>query len=76
MKDIYILEHIIEQEDSEEIKFIGVFSSIIEAKTAISFLKNKKGFVDYPIDYFQISKETINNYGWKEGFIKWEDSFD
>jgi hypothetical protein len=74
MDIVYILEHVYEVDDIDEIKFIGVFSSEEKAKLAIDKLKNIKGFKDFPVECFQISENIIDNIGWQEGFIKWVDA--
>ena len=73
MSKVYILEHIYEADDIEEIKFIGVFSLKTKAESAIEFLSKKPGFIDHPLDCFQISEEKLDEYEWKEGFISWEE---
>lgn len=72
--DIYILEHVYEVDEVDEIKFIGAFSTFDNANSAIENLKKLPGFQNYPVDCFQISKITVDDYGWKEGFVKWEDA--
>ncbi len=74
MKVVYILEHIYELEEVDQIKFIGVFSSYENAELAIDKLKGLPGFKNFPIECFQISENIIDNIGWPEGFIKWEDA--
>lgn len=74
MKTVYILEHIYEFEEKDEIKFIGVFSSKENATKAINKLIKINGFKDYPIDCFQISENLVDKINWEEGFIKWEDA--
>lgn len=72
MSKVYILEHIYEADDIEEIKFIGVFSLKTKAESAIEFLSEKQGFRDHALDCFQISEAKLDEYEWKEGFISWE----
>lgn len=74
MKKVYILEHVYEVNEIEEIKFIGVFSSIENAKNAINELKNMQGFISLPIECFKIEGCLLDRFEWKEGFIKWEES--
>lgn len=73
MSKVYILEHIYEADEIEEIKFIGVFSLKTEAESAIEFLSEKQGFIDHPLDCFKISEAKLDEYEWKEGFISWEE---
>lgn len=72
--NLYIVEHIYEKDGEEEIKFIGVFSSLKRANDAISKLIEQPGFKDYPASCFQISKDKLNTYEWSEGFISWKDA--
>lgn len=64
---VYIVEHVIE-EPEEEIKYIGVFSTLQKAKQAVNLLRNKVGFNQYPDNFFKIHKEVLNRIGWQEGF--------
>jgi len=54
--------------DEEETKFIGIYSSEIEAEKAITKLKLKSGFKDRPND-FKINKIEINRTEWTDGYI-------
>ncbi len=74
MNYVFMLEHVYEVGEKEEIKFIGVFSSESKAKEAIRELIPKKGFSEHPETCFVISKSKIDEFGWKEGFINWEDA--
>jgi hypothetical protein len=73
MNEVYILEHVYESDEIDEIKFIGVFRLESSAKLAVEFLRDKPGFKDHSIDCFQISEVKLDKYEWKEGFISWED---
>jgi len=59
MKEVFVLEHIYEINNSEEIKFIGIYSSEQKAKNAIEELKSQPGFKDRP-NNFCINKEQID----------------
>lgn len=74
MEKVYILEHIYEENEIEEIKFIGVFSSSEKAQSVINELSSFPGFNKYPIECFQISEEKIDHYEWKDGFISWDEA--
>jgi len=65
---------------SENVKFIGVYSSYEEAESAVARLKSQPGFRDYPeiIDMvkeeeyrsgFTIDSYKLNEDNWREGFI-------
>ena len=73
---VYILEHVYEKDETEEIKFIGVFSTSSKAKEVIKSLKEMPGFNKHPIKCFQISAAKIDEYEWKEGFISWDEAME
>lgn len=74
MDVVYILEHVYEINDQDEVKHIGVFSSEEKAQKVIKELEKLPGFKKYPLDCFIISKTKIDEYEWKEGFITWEEA--
>jgi hypothetical protein len=66
---VFCMWHIRASADEEEdVKFIGVFSTEIEAAQAKQLLLSKPGFADHP-DGFQIEKYPIGKVHWEEGFI-------
>ena len=67
MNIVYVLQHLREDELSEDVKFIGVFSSKVKADSAIMELKCQPGFKDYP-DGFSVDEYTVDELEWKEGF--------
>ena len=71
METVFIVEHERPENDDrwEDVKFIGVFSSKATAETAVEKLREQPGFRDYP-DASLIEEWTIDQYGWKEGFIE------
>ena len=69
MEYVYKVDHVYEIENSEEIKFIGIFSSIEKANEVIKNLILQPGFKNHSIETFQISKIKIDRIGWAEGFI-------
>ena len=71
MKYVYLLEHSYELNDSEESKFIGIYSNEQLAEKAITKLKEESGFKDRPND-FHICKVEINKTEWNEGFVTLE----
>jgi len=71
MEYVYLLQHSYEQNEIEEIKTIGVYSTEDLANTVIEKYKNLPGFKDYP-DGFNIDKYKMNSNSWEEGFIKWD----
>jgi hypothetical protein len=75
-KKIYIVEHVYEKDEEEEIKYIGVFSSRKKAEEAVDILFEKPGFINHPKSCFQISEGKLNRYGWVDGFTSWQDAID
>lgn len=70
MKNVYVLQH----ENKEDIKFIGIYSSEDKAERAVAKLSKLPGFENSPNivndgDGFYIDKYDINETHWKEGFI-------
>lgn len=55
------------EEDNEDIKLLGVYSTEKKAEEAIAVLKKKPGFFDHP-EGFEISKYTIDELCWVDGF--------
>ncbi|MFB9077051.1 hypothetical protein ACFFLS_03585 [Flavobacterium procerum] len=74
MEEVYILEHVYEFENTEEIKFIGVFTTRENALNVIKELKDLPGFNRFDENCFQISQCRLNHYEWKSGFISWEEA--
>ncbi len=74
MDSVFIVEHIYEKNEEEEIKFIGIFSSVELAKEAARFLFDKPGFRDHPFECFKIDKIKLDTFEWKEGFTSWEEA--
>jgi hypothetical protein len=68
VKDIYVLHHINELENEDDIKLIGVYSTEEKAKQAISKLSSQPGFVQSK-EGFHIEKYEIDKDHWCEGFV-------
>jgi len=69
--DVYLLwhTHVDDRlEGGEDVKLIGVYSSIDEANSAIERKGNYEGFMDY-MDGFEISTYTLDKDSWSEGFV-------
>ena len=71
MKYVYLLEHSYELGDTDETKFIGIYSNELQAEKVVIKLKQQPGFRDRPND-FNISKIEINKTEWNEGFLTME----
>ena len=71
MRELYILFHSYEiNEDIEEAKELGVYSSEENAKKAIEFYSKLPGFCDYPIECFVYDKYVVGKcVGWRDGFF-------
>jgi hypothetical protein len=70
---VYILYHIREIDDEEEVKQIGVYSSRERAEEALQRVKPKPGFRDH-VEGFHISEVTVDRDSWVEGFISVEEA--
>ncbi|MGE4131358.1 MAG: hypothetical protein AB7F86_06950 [Bdellovibrionales bacterium] len=66
---VWIVQHSIETEEGEALKFIGVFSSRAKAKEAVGTLKKKPGFRIHP-RRFHISRLELDHVSWTEGFVR------
>ena len=65
---VYVLQHVHTLDDgSEDVKFIGVYSSHEKAQAAITRLSQVPGFSDAPagfhVDEYQVDKDQ-----WVEGY--------
>lgn len=66
---VFILHHVHELEDQEdEVKLIGVYSSDEIAKQAVERMKVLPGFCDAQ-DGFCIDAYTVDEDNWIEGYI-------
>ncbi len=65
---VYVVQHEYIISDNEDVKFIGVYSSLKQAHKAVKRLENQPGFCDskegFCIDEYEIDKDH-----WEEGFI-------
>jgi hypothetical protein len=69
VQSVFIVQHVArEDEDDEDVKFIGAYSSRGEARAAISRLLPQPGFRDYP-EGFHIDEYQLGQDHWSEGFI-------
>jgi hypothetical protein len=67
MKTVFVLQHSYSLGDCEEVKLIGVYASLVEAEAAVSRLRDRPGFRNYP-DGFNIDAYEIGQDHWQEGF--------
>jgi homoserine kinase type II len=72
MKMVYPLYHSRPIDDDEEDeKLVGIYSSRAQAEAAIERLRDKPGFRDFP-DGFHIYEDELDRDGWTEGFLTGE----
>jgi hypothetical protein len=68
--DVFVVQHVHELEDeSEDVKLIGIYSSQDAARTAVERLRRLPGFCD-TADGFQIDRYRIDEDHWVSGFIR------
>ena len=69
---VYLLYHIYEYGDEneyEEMKILGIYSSEANANAAIQYYKDLRGFSKYPLSCFIIESYRVDtNAGWRGGF--------
>lgn len=68
MTKVYVLQHVHSLDDgTEDVKFIGVYSSRESAQAAITRLGRAPGFSDAPSG-FHIDEYQIDRDQWVEGY--------
>ena len=81
---VYVLHHthILDDEDNEDVKLIGVYSTEDAARTAVARLVAMPGFSDSPKllteddeprEGFEITPYDLDQDGWTEGFVTLRD---
>ena len=69
MSSVYLLWHVrSDDEDGDDAKLVGVYSSEDFAQAAIERKKAFPGFADHP-DGFEIARYEIERDAWSEGFV-------
>jgi hypothetical protein len=69
MPGVFVVQHLYPtRTDDDEAKFIGVFKTRGDARTAIRRLRKQPGFIDSPRDFY-VDKYTLNECSWQEGFV-------
>lgn len=67
---VFVLQHVArEDQDDEDVKFIGVYSSRATAEAAVARLRQQPGFSAYR-DGFHLDEYTIDMDHWTEGFAQ------
>jgi len=65
---VFVLQHVArEDEDDEDVKLIGVYSSQSSAEAAVSRIMLQSGFADFP-EGFYVDEYEIDEDHWAEGF--------
>lgn len=68
MTSVFVLQHVHSREDSsEDVKFIGVYSSREAAKAAVRRLGRLPGFAD-ALDGFHVDEYHLDHDQWAEGY--------
>ena len=65
MERTYLLQH--ERPDTDDVKVIGVYSSMASAQAAIERFREQAGFRNYP-NCFTIDAYELDKDHWVEGF--------
>jgi len=66
---VYIVQHVHEFDDGrEDIKLIGIYSSIENAQEAVQRLGHQLGFRDTP-EGFEIDTYTLDQDNWTQGYV-------
>ncbi len=66
---VFVIQHVHEMEDEQEdVKFIGVYSTEESAKTAIARLSTQPGFRE-TANGFYIDRYKLDEDHWTEGFV-------
>jgi len=69
MDSVFVVQHVHElDEDNEDVKFIGVYRTLIDAENAVERLRVMPGFKLH-LDGFDITEYEINKDHWTEGFV-------
>ena len=69
MEKVFLLHHVREVDDeSDDMKLIGIYSSEEKARAALDLVKQQPGFRDHP-DGFELSEALVDHTEWAEGFL-------
>ncbi len=68
-RTVFVLHHVArEGEEDEDIKFIGVYSTLQAGRAAIDRLVARPGFAEEP-DSFSLDEYEIDRDHWTKGFV-------
>ena len=69
MQIVYVVQHVhIIEEDQEDVKMIGVYSTEILAQKAVERFRLLPGFCDAP-DGFAMDRYEVDEDNWTSGFF-------
>lgn len=69
MKSVFVVQHAHELDDgSDEVKFIGVYSTRAKAESVVERLTREPGFSD-AADGFHIDEYELDQDHWVEGYV-------
>ena len=69
MKTVHVLHHVMREfQDDEDVKLIGVYSTVDRAREAITRLMAQPGFRENPAG-FQCGAYELDKDHWTEGFV-------
>ena len=77
MTTVFVVQHVHSvgngEDEDEDIKLIGVYSTELHARAAIARLSTKPGFRE-TVQGFHITPQELDKDDWTEGFISWHDA--
>jgi hypothetical protein len=69
MASVFVLQHVHTLEDgTEDVKFIGVYSSREQADAAVARLVRQPGFSEAP-EGFHVEEYRVDQDHWVEGYV-------
>ena len=69
MASVFVVQHVHEREDDvEDVKLIGVYSSREKADAAVARLSRQPGFSD-AADGFHVDEYRVDQDHWAEGYV-------
>jgi hypothetical protein len=70
MSSVHMLWHLRpEDHEEEDVKIIGIYSTLKNAQDAIERFIKEPGFKDFPTG-FQITEYELDRDSWVEGFVR------
>ena len=79
MTNVFVLQHIHStsngDDEDDDVKLIGVYSTELQARAAIARLSSLPGFRDHAHG-FHITAQELDKDEWTEGFISSRDAVD